>query len=218
MTAVDLPGHGNSSKADPDAADYSVAGLASDIASALSAGKRTPSVIVGHSLGGAVALEMAKERPELVAGLVLIDSVALGSDISADLVNLMASGGGSDTARGLLSLFFADQKLVTDRGVDEMTGFQQDGGWLAQQAVANAAFSGGSQSLGLEDALTTVDKPVLLIWGENDRVVPLEHAISALTVFPDAVLKVIPGIGHVPQVERASEVATAIDRFVRSLG
>jgi pyruvate dehydrogenase E2 component (dihydrolipoamide acetyltransferase) len=218
MTAVDLPGHGGSSKTAPSAVDYSVNGLAADVAVALATGKRKPSVIVGHSLGGAVALELAIEHPELVAGLVLIDSAALGSTIGQELLDLMAGDAGPETARGLLSLFFEDQKLVTDRGVDEMTGFQQDGGWEAQQAVANAAFAGGRQSFGLDDALQGIEKPVLLIWGENDRVIPLSDAVAALTVFPDALLRVLPNTGHVPQVERAAEVATAIDRFVRSLG
>jgi pyruvate dehydrogenase E2 component (dihydrolipoamide acetyltransferase) len=188
------------------------------VAVALATGKRKPSVIVGHSLGGAVALKLAIEHPELVAGLVLIDSAALGSTIGQELLDLMAGDAGPETARGLLSLFFEDQKLVTDRGVDEMTGFQQDGGWEAQQAVANAAFAGGRQSFGLDDALQGIEKPVLLIWGENDRVIPLSDAVAALTVFPDALLRVLPNTGHVPQVERAAEVATAIDRFVRSLG
>jgi pyruvate dehydrogenase E2 component (dihydrolipoamide acetyltransferase) len=218
MTAVDLPGHGGSSKTAPSAVDYSVNGLAADVAVALATGKRKPSVIVGHSLGGAVALKLAIEHPELVAGLVLIDSAALGSTIGQELLDLMAGDAGPETARGLLSLFFEDQKLVTDRGVDEMTGFQQDGGWEAQQAVANAAFAGGRQSFGLDDALQGIEKPVLLIWGENDRVIPLSDAVAALTVFPDALLRVLPNTGHVPQVERAAEVATAIDRFVRSLG
>ena len=106
---------------------------------------------------------------------------------------------------------------MTDRGVEEMAGFQEDGGWEAQQAVANAAFAGGTQSFSLEDSLANIDKPVLLIWGENDRVIPLEQAVAALAIFSDAVLKVLPDTGHVPQVERAADVATAIDRFVRSL-
>ncbi len=148
---------------------------------------------------------------------MLIDSAALGSEIGQELLDLMATDGGAETARGLLSLFFEDQKLVTDRGVDEMAGFQEDGGWAAQQAVAQAAFAGGKQSFGLVDQLSRIDKPVLLIWGENDRVIPLSDAVAALTVFPDALLKVLPETGHVPQVERAAEVATAIDRFVRSL-
>jgi pyruvate dehydrogenase E2 component (dihydrolipoamide acetyltransferase) len=165
-----------------------------------------------------VALNLAIEDPELVAGLVLIDSTALGSSIGGELLDLMDGEGGAETARGMLSLFFEDQKLVTDRGVEEMAGFQEDGGWAAQQAVANAAFAGGAQAFGLEAALSTIDKPVLLIWGENDRVIPLDHAVAALTAFPDAILKVLPNTGHVPQVERAAEVATAIDRFVRSIG
>ena len=100
----------------------------------------------------------------------------------------------------------------------EIAGFQEDGGWEAQQAVANAAFASGVQSFGLEETLATIDKPILLIWGENDRVIPLKQAVAALTIFSDAVLKVLPDTGHVPQVERAPDVATAIDRFVRSLG
>jgi pyruvate dehydrogenase E2 component (dihydrolipoamide acetyltransferase) len=217
MIALDLPGHGGSSKLAPAVADYSVAGLAGDIATTISAGKRKPSVIVGHSLGGAVALMLAVDHPELVAGLVLIDSAGLGSEIGQELLDLMAGHAGAETARGLLTLFFEDQKLVTDRGVEEMAGFQEDGGWEAQQAVANAAFAGGTQSFSPEDSLANIDKPVLLIWGENDRVIPLEQAVAALAIFSDAVLKVLPDTGHVPQVERAADVATAIDRFVRSL-
>jgi pyruvate dehydrogenase E2 component (dihydrolipoamide acetyltransferase) len=217
MTAIDLPGHGGSSKTPPEATDYSIAGLAADVAAALSTGKRKPSVIVGHSLGGAVALKIAVDTPDLVAGLVLIDSAALGSAIAQPLLDLMAGSAGAETARGLLSLFFEDQKLVTDRGVDEMAAFQEDGGWDAQQAVSAAAFAGGTQGSGLEEALAAIEKPVLLIWGENDRVIPLDHAIAALTLFPDAILKVLPDTGHVPQVERAANVANAIDRFVRSI-
>jgi pimeloyl-ACP methyl ester carboxylesterase len=218
MTAVDLPGHGGSSKSSPATTDYSFAGMSNDIGTVLSDGKRKPSVIVGHSLGGAVALKLAVDQPELVAGLVLIDSAALGSSIGQELLALMAGSAGTDTARGLLSVFFEDQKLVTERGVEEMAAFQEDGGWEAQQAVANAAFADGAQSFGLNDTLAEIDKPVLLIWGENDRVIPLDHAVAALTLFPDAILKVFPDTGHVPQVERASAVATAIDRFVRSIG
>ncbi|MCO5220155.1 MAG: alpha/beta fold hydrolase [Thermomicrobiales bacterium] len=217
MTAVDLPGHGGSAKSAPAETDYSVTGIAADVAETLTTGNRKPSILVGHSLGGAVALKLAVDHPDLVAGLVLIDSAALGSSISQELLDLMGGSSGVETARGLLSLFFQDQKLVTDRGIEEMAGFHEDGGWAAQQAVANAAFSGGSQQFGLFSELGSIDKPVLLIWGEHDRVIPLSDAVAALTVFPDGLLKVLPDTGHVPQVERAEAVATAIDRFVRSL-
>ena len=90
---------------------------------------------------------------------MLIDSAALGTSIVGELLELMAGGWRAETARGLLSLFFEDQKLVTDRGVDEMAGFQEDGGWQAQQAVADAAFAGGSQSFGLDDTLAARTNP-----------------------------------------------------------
>ena len=218
MTALDLPGHGHSSKSTPASTDYSVAALANDIATALGATQRKPSVLVGHSMGGAVALQLAAQHPELVAGLVLIDSAALGESISEDLVELMAGNPGADTARALLTLFFADPKLVNDRGVEEMADFQQEGGWEAQQALANAAFAGGKQQGEFADTLARTDKPVLLIWGEADRVIPLSDAIAALSVFPDALLKVLPNVGHVPQVEQPASVTTAVDRFIRSLG
>lgn len=218
MTALDLPGHGNSSKNAPSEVDYSVPGLASDIAAALGSSKRKPAVVVGHSMGGAVAMQLAIDHPELIAGLVLIDSAGLGASISDELVQLMAGKPGADTARALLTLFFADKKLVNDRGIEEMAGFQQDGGWEAQQALAKAAFPGGRQHSALRDSLSRIDKPVLLIWGENDRVIPLADAVAALSDFPDALLKVLPNIGHVPQVEQPATVATAVDRFVRSIG
>lgn len=214
MTAVDLPGHGRSGTTVPDS---SIGGLAADIAAALRAVHAKPSVIVGHSLGGAVAMRLALDVPDLVAALVLIDSAGFGTEIAPELLELMASDGGIEAARGLLSLFFEDQKLVTDRGVEEMASFHADGGWAAQQAVASAAFGSGMQQPEPAVRLAAIDRPVLLIWGERDRVIPVAHAFDAVTSLPDALLKVLPGIGHVPQVEQPAAVATAIDRFVRSL-
>lgn len=218
MTALDLPGHGNSSKSSPESTDYSVVGLAGDVAAALNTGKRKPSVIVGHSMGGAVAMQLALDHPQLVSGLVLIDSASLGSYICEELIDLMAGEAGTDTARSLLTLFFEDPKLVNDRGVEEMAGFQEQGGWEAQQALADSAFANVKQRRALQEQISSIDIPVLLIWGERDRVIPMADAVASLMVFPDALLKIVPGVGHVPQVERPAEVGKAIDRFVRSLG
>src|SRR5690606_33105788 len=100
--------------------DYSLAGLASAVGEAIAAANLVPAVIVGHSLGGAVALQVALDRPKLVRGLVLIDSAGIGPEINPELLDRVEAEPSRDEVRKLLELFFEDKKLVLDRGIDEM--------------------------------------------------------------------------------------------------
>jgi pyruvate dehydrogenase E2 component (dihydrolipoamide acetyltransferase) len=216
--AFDLPGHGQSDKPAPADFDYSVPALASSIAEGMQALNLAPAIIVGHSLGGAVALHLALERPELVQGLVLINSAGLGAEISEDLLDLMDQEAGKKTARDLLSLFYEDKRWILDRGVEEMAQTQlASGAWEAQQAAATSSFDRSGQRIGLNDRLSEVRQPTLIVWGGKDRVIPVAHAFAAASALPDALLKVVPASGHVPQVEAAPVLARAIDRFARSL-
>jgi pyruvate dehydrogenase E2 component (dihydrolipoamide acetyltransferase) len=219
VIGLDLPGHGASAKADPSKTDYSVEGHAAAIAESLHGLGLKNAIVVGHSLGGAVALALAEGNPGLIRAMILIDSAGLGTEIGAELLQLMAGEPGPDTARSLLELFMADQKLVNKRAIDEMAGNQlSEGGWAAQQATTNAAFSNGKQTDYSAVRVQNVSHPVLLIWGENDHVIPVDHAVHAVRSLPDAILAVLPGIGHVPQVEQPDVVTRHIDRFARSLG
>jgi pyruvate dehydrogenase E2 component (dihydrolipoamide acetyltransferase) len=216
VAAIDLPGHGTSDRR--EGADYTVAGLASAIAEVIEQLKLHQPIVIGHSLGGAVAMNVATTSPSLISGLVLIDSAGLGPEISADLLRLMSSAPGAETARGLLELFYEDHKLVVDRGVQEMAQTQlAEGAWAAQRAVSDAAFGGGSQTGATRADLGAIRVPVQLIWGELDRVIPSEHALAALRAIPDVSLAIMVGVGHVPQVEAAQRTATLIKRFARSL-
>jgi pyruvate dehydrogenase E2 component (dihydrolipoamide acetyltransferase) len=163
-------------------------------------------------------MHLAIEHPEAVAGLVLVDSVALGDEIAEELLDLMDGEPGKATARGLLELFFEDKRLVVDRGIEEMAQNQlAEGAWAAQRAVAAAAFDRGGQKPAIRNRLSEVTTPALIAWGAKDRVIPVAHAIGAVSAMPDAVLKVLPMVGHAPQVEDALGLARAIDRFARSL-
>ena len=218
VVALDLPGHGKSSKPDASAFDYSVTNLAKTVGQAIETLKLKQPIVVGHSLGGAVAMQLALDLGDRIGGLVLIDSAGLGREIGAELRALMTREAGSSTARGLLALFYHDQRLVLDRGVEEMAATQtQPGAWAAQQAVANAAFNNDGQRLDLPKRLHEITQPALIIWGEHDRVIPASHGASAIEKLPDALLKLVPRVGHVPQVEAPEVVATAIDRFAKSL-
>jgi pimeloyl-ACP methyl ester carboxylesterase len=93
-----------------------------------------------------------------------------------------------------------------------------EGAWAAQQAVARAAFEGAIQRDSVRIDPGSVSVPVLLVWGQDDRVLPVRHAYDTLSSFPDAELAVISGTGHVPQIENAARTAQLIGRFVRGLG
>ena len=215
LVAIDLPGHGRSSAGE---ADYSVAGHAAAVAAALTSMGLKGAVIVGHSLGGAVALTIAHDHAGLVSSLVLINSAGLGDGISSELTTLMAGPAGTATARGLLELFYTDQRLVADRAVADMAATQTDAAWAAQQATAHAAFAGDKQRVDLLPRMPEISIPTLILWGDQDRVLSMADGVAMLTVIPDATMKVLAGIGHVPQVEAATLTAAAIDRHVKSLG
>ena len=214
--AIDLPGHGLSDKS-PDA-DYSVTGLVTASIEAIdSLGIKRP-VLVGHSLGASIALAIAAQYPERVSGLVVINGAGLGEEISGELSTLVAGPPGVEAARALMRLFYEDQKLITDRALEDRVQMQTaEGAWPAQQAVASAAFAGDRQLPAVRVDPARVSVPVYLIWGEKDRVIPVSHAIAALPTFPDAALAVLPNIGHVPQVEAAARTAHLIARFAKSL-
>ncbi len=218
VCALDLPGHGGSDKGDPASVDYTAAGLAAAIGDALAALGIGRAIVVGHSLGAAVALKLAAVRPEAVGGLVLVNGAGLGEEISAHLLDLMDAEPGEPTARAMLDLFYEDKRLIVDRAVTEMAAGQRGlGAWEAQRAVATAAFSREGQLASLRLDLASVTVPTLIVWGERDRVIPFAHALAAARTIPDAVLVTLPDVGHVPQVEAASRLSRAIDRFATGI-
>ncbi len=218
VAAVDLPGHGASEKPSPDSTDYSVSGLARQLGELLEKLELVPAVLIGHSLGGATALQLALDRPKFVRALVLVDSAALGVEINGELLDRIESEPSRDEARRLLELFFQDRRFVLERGIDEMYAARNaPGADDAVKAIAASAFTRHGQNLVLADRLGEVEVPLLVIWGEVDRVIPSTHAVAALTALPTAWLEIMEGVGHVPQVEAAPAFAAIVNRWLLSI-
>jgi pyruvate dehydrogenase E2 component (dihydrolipoamide acetyltransferase) len=218
IAAIDLPGHGASDKPSPEAADYSLVGLSQSLGDVIEALELSPAIVVGHSLGGAAALQLALERPKLIRGLVLVNSAGLGREISGELLDRIEAEPSREEARKLLELFFQDPRFILDRGIDDMAAARAaPGADAAVKAVATAAFSRDGQQIDLSDRLAELEAPVLLIWGELDRVIPATHAVAAAAALPTAWLEIMEGIGHVPQVEAAPAFARLIARWIESL-
>jgi pyruvate dehydrogenase E2 component (dihydrolipoamide acetyltransferase) len=217
IVAVDLPGHGASDKPSPESTDYSVSGLAARTGELLEKMELSPAVLVGHSLGGATALQLALERPKLVRALALVDSAALGSEISGELLDRVEAAPSRDEARRLLELFFQDRRFVLERGIDDMYAARiAPGADDAVKAIAASAFTRHGQNLVLTDRLGELEVPVLVVSGELDRVIPSTHAVAAAAALPTGWLEIMEGVGHVPQVEAAPAFAAIVNRWLAS--
>jgi len=218
IAAVDLPGHGRSDKPSTDTFDYSVSGLSKALGEIIEKLALSPAIIVGHSLGGAAAIQLALERPKLVRGLVLINSAGLGVEISGELLDRIEAQPSRDEARKLLELFFEDHRFILERGVDEMFANRSaPGSDEALKAIAASTFSRSGQQVSFVDRLGELEPPVLLIWGERDRVVPASHAVAACQSLPSSWLEIYEGVGHVPQVEAAPSFTRNVNRWTASL-
>jgi pimeloyl-ACP methyl ester carboxylesterase len=218
VAAVDLPGHGASDKPSPASTDYSISGIAAKLGEFLEKLELAPSILIGHSLGGATALQLALDRPKLVRALVLVDSAALGLEINDKLLDRIESAPSRDEARRLLELFFEDRRFVLERGINDMHAARNAlGADDAVKAIAASAFTRHGQNLVLVDRLGELEVPLLVIWGELDRVIPSRHAVAALTALPTAWLEIMEGVGHVPQVEAAPAFAEIVNRWLLSI-
>lgn len=213
VLALDLPGHGQSDATEPGETDYSISGLARVVGDVMRSLGVSEATLVGHSLGGAVAAQVAVQDPGLVSRLVLVDSVGLGEEIEPRLLELVNGPPSEASARALLELFFHDDGFVLDSGVDEYhRAWARPGAGAAIQAVAKGAFNDSSQTVEL--ALDRVKQPLLVVWGGEDRVVPVSQADAARDADGRATVSVLPGVGHVPQIEAAAEFAARVERFV----
>jgi len=198
--ALDLPGHGQSVKA---VADASPAGLARTLLAFMDALGIDKAHLVGHSLGGAVAIEAARRAPGKVASLALISSAGLGPEINGEYITGFVNAASRRDMKPVVENLFADPGKVTRQLVEDLLKYKRlDGVAAALGSLATGSFSEGRQKVQLGDVLGKLGLPVLVIWGAQDRIIPPSHATRA----PGAKVEVIEGAGHMVQMESAAKV------------
>jgi pyruvate dehydrogenase E2 component (dihydrolipoamide acetyltransferase) len=218
ICALDLAGAGSSAK--PPDMDYSVSGLAAFLARFLDAlGEDWQrATIIGHSLGGAIALAYAGNYPQKVERLALIDSAGLGSQIDRNVLELMRSEPTRETIRNELAYFFARSELVQQALVEQLYQQRvQPGAHDALVSTANAAFDNGRQLIDLREILRQIEMPVLAVWGDADAVIPVAHALEAKHS-PRGSLQVFAHCGHCPHIERADAFNDVVKSFLGDYG
>jgi pyruvate dehydrogenase E2 component (dihydrolipoamide acetyltransferase) len=198
--ALDLPGHGQSTK---QVAEPTVAGLAKAALSFMDTLKIDKAHVVGHSLGGAVAIEMARQTKGRVKSLTLINSAGLGPEINMDYIDGFISATSRRDLKPALENLFADGSLVSRQMVDDLLKYKRlDGVGEALAALREGIFTNGRQAANLSDALKSAGVSVLVIAGAEDKIIPVAHGRGVT----GAKVEVIEGAGHMPQMEQAGKV------------
>jgi pimeloyl-ACP methyl ester carboxylesterase len=228
VVAPDLLGHGESAK---PRGDYSLGAYASGIRDLLQAIGHDRATVVGHSLGGGVAMQMAYQFPERCERLVLVSSGGLGREVhmllraaalpgSEFVLPLLASQGliGRLDAFGT---FLSRFGLRAGADLDEMwRGFSS----LAD-AGARAAFihtlrtilDPGGQRVSATDRLyLAAEMPSLILWGERDPIIPHRHGVAASETMPGSRLVTFPDAGHFPHRDDPRRFVRELTDFIES--
>jgi pimeloyl-ACP methyl ester carboxylesterase len=228
VIAPDLIGHGESDK---PRGDYSLGSHASSIRDLLLVLGHERASVVGHSLGGGIAMQFAYQFPERCDRLVLVDSGGLGRD-----VNVLLRAATLPGAEFVLPLLAATRLLDAGRlagrllgsfGLRARTDIEEiaRGHATLSDAEARAAFvhtlrsvvEPGGQRVDASDRLyLSAHIPFLLVWGEHDSVIPVEHGHSAHEQVAASRLEVFEHSGHFPQLDEPHRFIDVLTDFMES--
>jgi pyruvate dehydrogenase E2 component (dihydrolipoamide acetyltransferase) len=197
--ALDLPGHGNSDKAIDDP---SLDGFAKVILGFADALKIAQLHLVGHSFGGAISLATTLLGSDRIKSVTVISSMALGKEIDVEYLRGLAKTNSRKELKALAGRLFANEGLVTRQLVEDLLRFKRlDGVQAALESILSAILDGDHQRVVLSERIAHLGKPVRVIWGEKDRIIPASHAALA-----GADVHILPNAGHMVQMEAANEV------------
>ncbi|MFD8634210.1 4,5:9,10-diseco-3-hydroxy-5,9,17-trioxoandrosta-1(10),2-diene-4-oate hydrolase [Streptomyces sp. NPDC059533] len=209
---VDQPCFGKSDKPEPDKDFFSFA--ADAIAALMDELGIEKAHFIGNSLGGGTATRMALDHPHKVDKLLLMGPGGISLNLfSADptegIKRLFEFSGSAEPTRAQMRAFLTtlvyDPAIVTDELVEERYTQATDPEAALGNARMGAAFAKWPQGTQLWREAHRITCPVLLTWGREDRVNPIDGAFVALKAIPDARLHVFPHCGHWAQTEAAAE-------------
>jgi pimeloyl-ACP methyl ester carboxylesterase len=219
VIAVDLKGFGFSSKPDGDYTRRTQAVLVAHLLDYL---KIEKAWVAGNSMGGEVAVNLALQNPQRVAGLILIDSggvnVPGGGSLTpayaqtpfvGPLLIALALTSDKLVRQGLEKSFYDDTKVTDERVAAYYRPLKTRGGQMA-------AFRTRAQSeqFPIEQELNKITSPVLLIWGAEDELIPIAAGHKMNSLIKGSKLVTLQSCGHVPQEEMPERVVDEMTKFI----
>ena len=203
--AVDLLGHGGSTK---DVGDGDAQAMARAVVAFLDAMDIETAHLVGHSFGGATALLTALRHPDRVASVTALCTAGLGDDINMEFIDGFLAGKRRKHLQPVLELLVADPALISRDMIEDVLKFKRlDGAVAALTKIRDTVFAGGTQVGSLRSHLGDLRIPAQVIWGREDRIIPVGHSEG----LPETVaVHVLDDAGHMAHMEKSAEVNALI--------
>jgi pimeloyl-ACP methyl ester carboxylesterase len=228
VIAPDLIGHGESAK---PRGDYSLGAYASGVRDLMVSLGQESATFVGHSLGGGVVMQLAYQFPERCERLVLVDSGGLGRE-----VNLLLRAATLPLSEVVLPFLASTRLLGAGRTVGRLFGRVglKAGTDMAELARGHASLSDsearaafvhtlrtivdpGGQRVNASDRLYLAENvPFLIIWGDRDPIIPVEHGVAAHALVPSSRLEIFEGAGHFPHIDEPQRFLDVLLHFIDS--
>ena len=228
VVALDLPGHGDSEK---PRGDYSLGAYATVLRDLLEVLGHRRATVVGHSLGGGIAMQFAYQFPDRCERLILVASGGLGREVT--LLLRAATLPGSEWVL----------PVIANRRVrDAFRGMARRLSWLpvrpspalreigrAYSSLAEAGARGafvhtlrsvmdlqGQRVSAMNRIHLAAYMPTLILWGARDPFIPVSHAVEASRRIPNSRLEIFERSGHFPQVEEPQRFARVLSDFIKT--
>jgi pimeloyl-ACP methyl ester carboxylesterase len=225
VIAPDLPGHGLSAGGP---GDYSLGNLASGLRDLLLVLGHERATLVGHSLGGGIAMQFSYQFPELVERLVLVSSGGLGLEVSPVLRAAALPGADlfiaatAATGRKLGGAIGDGLSKLGMKPAADVAEVARGYGSLAEPARRKAFLATLRSVVGTEgQRVSAADRfylaesvPVLIVWGARDPIIPARHGEDAHRALPGSKLEIFDGVGHLPQVEQPGHFIAVLEDFL----
>jgi pimeloyl-ACP methyl ester carboxylesterase len=228
VVAPDLVGHGESAK---PRGDYSLGAYATGIRDLLIALDHPKATIVGHSLGGGVAMQFAYQFPERSDRLVLVSSGGLGAEVhlllraaalpGAELVLPLMSARRVRAVVSALGGLLDRLHLHPGHDLAELAGgigtLADSDARQAFLHTLRAVIDPSGQRVSATDRLHLAQAmPSMVVWGERDPIIPVAHALSAHKAMPGSRLELLPDAGHFPQLDEPYRMSRLLTDFIES--
>jgi pimeloyl-ACP methyl ester carboxylesterase len=228
VVAPDLPGHGESAK---PRGDYSLGAFASTLRDLLVGLGHERATFVGQSLGGGVVMQFAYQFPERCERLVLVSSGGLGEDVNL-LLRALSLPGAEYVLPIACTTWMRDTGLRTTswlrhvglRPSRHLVEIWNSYGSLADTETRTAFLQtlravvdlGGQRVSAANRLYLAADLPTLIVWGDRDRIIPVDHAHTTHDAIPGSRLEIFDGAGHFPHCEQPGRFVDVLSEFMTS--